>query len=278
MDDNKPPSIHEPDERVALRVDERGVAWVTLNRPEKHNAFDDKMIAQLSQCFRKLSSAKDVRVAVISSSGKSFCAGADLAWMRRMASYDFDENQRDALALAEMLQALNDLPMPTIARIQGNAFGGAVGLISCCDLALASADARFGLTEVKLGLIPATIGPYVLEAIGQRWARRLFLSGELFDVNRALAIGLVHEQCATNELDQLLEAHIDVLLKNGPRATRAAKALIKDFEGQPVNEEVRRETSRRIAELRVSEEGQEGLSAFLEKRKPSWAPKPAEEQ
>ncbi|MEO0436004.1 MAG: enoyl-CoA hydratase/isomerase family protein [Pseudomonadota bacterium] len=271
-------SAKELDERVTLRIDERGVAWVTLNRPEKHNAFDDQMIDQLSQCFCQLAATPDVRATVVGSAGKSFCAGADLAWMRRMAGYDFAENERDALALAEMLRALNELPMPTIARVQGSAFGGAVGLISCCDIALASEDARFGLTEVKIGLIPATIGPYVLEAIGQRWSRRLFLSGEIFDADRALNIGLVHEQCASHELDHCLEEQIDVLLKNGPRATRAAKALIKDFAGRPIDDQVRRETSRRIAEQRTNEEGQEGLSAFLEKRKPGWVLSPALEQ
>jgi len=257
-------------ELVLCERDERGIARVTLNRPDKHNAFDDAMIALLRSHFDALREDESVRVVVLQASGKSFSAGGDLAWMQRMADYDYGHNMDDARALAEMLFALKTLPQATIARVQGYAFGGAVGLISCCDMAVAADNARFGLTEARIGLIPATIGPHVIEAIGPRWARRLFLSAERFDARRAEQIHLVHEVCALEALDDRVESLIKELLANSPAALREAKVLVQDFSGRPVDEAVIADTSARIAHLRVSTEGQEGLRAFLEKRTPAW--------
>ena len=257
-------------EAVLCAIDSRGVATVTLDRPDKHNAFDDDMIAALRTHFDALASNTDVRVVVLTARGKSFSAGGDLAWMQRMADYDYDHNLEDARHLADMLQALKTLPQPTVARIQGSAFGGAVGLICCCDIAIAASSARFGLTETRIGLIPATIGPHVLEALGPRWTRRLFLTAEHFDAQRAERIGLIHDQCPDGELDDQLDACIETILRNGPEALRAAKALCGDLLYRPLDEEMLETTSARIAKLRVSPEGQEGLNAFLRKRPPAW--------
>lgn len=256
---------------VLCERDDRGIARITLNRPDKHNAFDDRMIARLRQLFDALRDDNDVRIVILQAAGKSFSAGGDLAWMQRMADYDYGHNMDDARALAEMLQALKTLPQPTIARVQGFAFGGAVGLVSCCDVAIASDDARFGLTEARIGLIPATIGPHVIEAMGTRWARRLFLTAERFDAQRALHINLIHEVCALPELDERVASVAKELLANSPAALREAKLLVQDFAGRPIDEAVIADTSARIAHMRVSEEGQEGLRAFLEKRTPAWA-------
>lgn len=255
---------------VRLDIDERGVATVTLHRPEKHNAFDDAMIAQLHRSFDEIANNADVRAVVLASEGKSFSAGADLAWMKRMASYNYDDNLADAQALASMLHALYSLPQPSIARVQGAAFGGAVGLVSCCDMAIASDAASFSLSEVKIGLIPATISPYVIRAVGERAARRFFVTGEKFDGRQALEIGLVSHLAAAEELDSTVEAVIEQLLSNGPMALRACKQLISDVSGALFSDDLMTETCKRIAEIRVSQEGQEGLGAFLEKRSPQW--------
>jgi methylglutaconyl-CoA hydratase len=228
------------------------------------------MIAALSQRFETLAEDESVRVVVLAAEGRSFSAGADLAWMQRMATYDYGHNLDDARALAGMLELLRTLPKPTIARVQGSAFGGAVGLICCCDIAIASREARFGLTEARLGLIPATIGPHVLEAIGARWARRLFLSAERISATLAERIGLVHECCDPEDLDAQIEALTIQLLGNGPVAMREGKQLIREMSYRAMDEELLDDTSARIAHLRVSEEGQEGLHAFLEKRSPAW--------
>ncbi|EED30754.1 enoyl-CoA hydratase/isomerase [gamma proteobacterium NOR5-3] len=256
---------------VSCAVDARGIARVTLNRAEKHNAFDDSMIAQMQSHFAELATRQDVRVVILQAEGKSFSAGADLGWMQRMASYDYGHNLDDARALATMLQTLKTLPQPTIARVQGNAFGGAIGLISCCDIAIASRSALFALTETRIGLIPATIGPHVIEAIGTRWARRLFLTAERFDADRAENLQLVHECCDADVLDSRVEAAVEALLLNGPEALSAAKQLIREIAGKAVDAQMIDDTSARIAHIRVSQEGQEGLQAFLEKRPPSWA-------
>ncbi|MEM1144404.1 MAG: enoyl-CoA hydratase/isomerase family protein [Pseudomonadota bacterium] len=261
------------DRRVTLAIEPSGIATVTLCRPEKHNAFDDQMIELLTQAFRRVEETPEVRALLLKSEGVNFCAGADLAWMRRMAEYTFEENQQDAQALALMLYTLRNLPIPTIVRVQGMAFGGAVGLVSCCDIALASVDAQFGLTEVRIGLIPATIGPYVIEAIGRRWASRLFVTGERFSAQRALEIGLIHECFPGEALDAAVSNLLDEICKNGPQAVVHAKAIVGEVDGLPINEALIEHTSRRIAELRVSPEGQEGLSAFLEKRRPCWPPR-----
>lgn len=255
---------------VQTHVGERGVARVVINRPDKHNAFNDGMIRALRQAFRQLADDTSVRVVVLSSNGKHFSAGGDLAWMQRMADYHHDHNLRDAEELAGMLLDLKQLPQPTIAQVQGAAFGGAVGLVSCCDIAIASSTARFALSEVRIGLVPATIGPYVVAAIGERAARRFFMTGEAFDATTALQHGLVSEVVAQDDLETAVSDLCDTLLDNGPQAVRAAKDLVTEICGTPASDELIRETCRRIADLRASDEGQEGLKAFLEKRPPSW--------
>lgn len=254
---------------VTLSI-EAGVATVTLNNPDKHNAFDDKIIAQLTHAFDRIASDENVHVMVLASTGKSFSAGADLGWMKRMASYSYEENLADANALATMLYKLNFLPQPTIAKVQGAAFGGAVGLASCCDIVIASEKASFCLSEVKLGLIPATISPYVVNAIGLKASRRYFQTAERFFAAKAEQIGLVDEVVSPDALDEATNAMIKHLLTNGPVATREAKQLAFDVAYQPINNELMQETSKRIAAIRVSEEGQEGLTAFFEKRPASW--------
>lgn len=255
---------------VLCHIDERGVATVTLNRPEVHNAFDDKLIASLTQIFTQLGQDSKVRVMVLAAKGKSFCAGADLNWMKRMASYSYEQNLADAKALANMLLVLNTMPKPTIARVQGAAFGGAVGLIACCDMAVGSKLSKFCLSEVKLGLIPATISPYVIEAIGARLARRYFTTAEVFSSRRARRLGLLSEAVTEEELDVTIEDLIVHLLHNGPLAVAAAKQLIFDIGNCQNDEQMIENTCLHIATIRVSEEGQEGLSAFLQKRRPNW--------
>jgi methylglutaconyl-CoA hydratase len=255
---------------VLYSVDPRGVATLTLNRPEKHNAFDDEMIRLIEAALRRADSDDAVRVLVLAAEGRSFSAGADLAWMRRVAAYTYEENVADAKGLASMLKTLNFLSKPTIARIQGNAFGGAVGLISCCDMAVAVEQAQFCLSEVKLGLIPATIGPYVVAAMGERFARRYFLSAERFTAVVAQQCGLVSELVAQECLDSFVEQWIEALLANGPEAVKEAKRLLQDVAQRPIDEALIEDTCERIARIRVSPEGQEGLGAFLEKRRPSY--------
>lgn len=255
---------------VLTNIDKRGVATVTLNNPDKHNAFDDSIIAELTKTFSQLASNENVRVVILASTGKSFSAGADLGWMKRMASYSYDENLADANALAAMLHALNFMPQPTIAKIQGAAFGGAVGLASCCDIVVASEKASFCLSEVRLGLIPATISPYVVNAIGLKASRRYFQTAERFFADKAQQLGLVDEVTTPEMLDAEVERFIGCLLANGPQAVTQAKQLAFDVAYQPINAQLRQETSERIAAIRVSSEGQEGLTSFFEKRKPNW--------
>ncbi|MBI5791437.1 MAG: enoyl-CoA hydratase/isomerase family protein [Rhodocyclales bacterium] len=248
-----------------------GVGIITLNRPERHNAFDDGLIAELSDAIDRMAADPVVRVLVISSTGKSFCAGADLNWMKRAAGYSSEENLRDSRALADMLRRLAQCPKPTIARIQGPAYGGGVGLVACCDIAIATFDVQFSLTEVKLGIIPAVISPHVIAAIGERYARRYMLTAERFSAAEAYRIGLLHEMVADDEsLDEALGEIIDALLKNGPRAIAECKQLISAVAWKPLTDEVVEDTAQRITRLRASEEGREGMSAFLEKRKPNW--------
>ena len=255
---------------LTLQTDARGVATLTLNRPEKHNAFDDRMITDLLQALDNIGKDKSVRVLVLRAAGKSFCAGADLDWMRRMADYDFAQNLADARRLAQLMYRLNRLHKPVIARVQGASYGGGVGLIACCDIAIASDNAIFSLSEVRLGLIPSVISPYLIAAIGSRAARRYFLSGERFDATRALQLSLVHEVVEPESLDARLEQCIDALLNSGPSAQAAAKELIEQVQGRAIDESLIEETARRIAEVRASDEAREGLTAFLEKRKPDW--------
>lgn len=255
---------------VLYTVDERGVATITLNRPEKHNAFDDVLIKELTSLFKTAAEDKNIRALVLAANGKSFCAGADANWMRRMADYSFQENIADANLLANMLWQLNYMPKPTIAKVQGAAFGGAIGLIACCDIAIASKLSKFCLSEVKLGLIPATISPYVIEALGARVARRYFTTAEVFSARRARRLGLISEVVGEEEMDANVEDILSCILKNGPNAVAAAKQLVFDVADQPNEEELLERTSLRIATIRVSGEGQEGLKAFLEKRPPNW--------
>lgn len=255
---------------ISYHVDERGVAFVTLNRPEKHNAFDDEMIASLTSHFEQAGQQDSVRAVVLQAKGKSFSAGADLTWMKRMATYSREQNQQDAMGLATMLQTLYRLPKPTIARVQGAAFGGAVGLIACCDMAIGSKLSKFCLSEVKIGLTPATISPYVIEAMGARICRRYFQTAEVFSARRARRLGLLSEAVTEDELDDTINALIDNIIKNGPNAVAAAKALVHDVVHREINDALMQETSKRIADIRVSDEGQEGLHAFLEKRPANW--------
>jgi len=255
---------------VLVEIDPQGVATVCLNRADKHNAFDDDMIATLSEAFAALAENSAVRVVVLRSEGKSFSAGADLNWMKRMASYSREDNLRDAKALAEMLKRLNNLPVPTIARVQGAAFGGAVGLVSCCDIAIATERASFCLSEVKIGLTPATISPYVVAAIGPRASRRYFISAERFGAVKAEQLGLVSEICDTTQLDGRISEVVKTLLTNSPIAMMQAKQLVRDVAHQNIDDALISDTCERIANIRVSSEGQEGLSAFLEKRSPNW--------
>lgn len=258
------------DGKVRVRRGDRGVATVTLCNPDRHNAFDDQIIAQLHKAFEELATDSAVRVMVLAAEGKSFSAGADLNWMRRMADYSYEENLVDARALADMLRCLNFSPMPTIARVQGAAFGGAVGLVSCCDMAIGTARASFCLSEVRIGLVPATIAPYVVRAIGERASRRYFQSAERFDADTALQLGLLSELVEEEYLDDAIERLAATLLANGPEAVRSAKELVFSVSGKPVDDALVNETSELIAAIRVSAQGQEGLGAFLEKRKATW--------
>ncbi len=263
---------------IDIRKQENGIAVVTLNRPSKHNAFDEHLIASMTQTFRDIESDDEVRLMVLAAEGKNFSAGADLAWMQRMASYNHDKNLEDAQSLAEMLRTLNFLKKPTLARIQGAAFGGAVGLVSCCDIAVAADNARFCLSEVRIGLIPATISPYVIAAIGERAARRYFLSAEHFSATQALTLGLVSEITSSDKLDECIDSITQQILNNSPTAIKEAKRLIADVANAQITTELINNTSERIARIRTSNDGQEGVTAFLEKRPPTWLnqPPPAE--
>jgi methylglutaconyl-CoA hydratase len=254
---------------VTLTV-ESGIARLTLNRSERHNAFDDQMIAVLDNRLQEIAGNSEVRVVILAAEGKSFSAGADLDWMKRMAGYSQAENEADAKALGDMLARLNTLPVPTIALVQGGAYGGGVGLVAACDLAIATDDAVFALTEVRLGIIPSVVSPYVLGAIGQRAARRFFLTAERFDASEAHRIGLVHEVVPAGKLNLAADRLVKYLLAGGPSAIATAKQLIADLAGRPIDEATITETAHRIAAARASDEGKEGISAFLERRKPGW--------
>ena len=261
--------------QASLAVETQGpVGLVTLDRPERHNAFDDVLIADLTEALRAMEADDKVRLVVLSGTGKSFSAGADLNWMKRMAGFSKDENQRDAMALGALMRTLAHLRKPTVARVHGAAYGGGVGLVACCDIAVALQGATFSLSEVKLGLVPAVIAPYVVSAIGERAARRYFLTAERFDAAEAWRIGLVHELAVNEEeLDQKVGEIVDALLACGPVAQREAKDLIRAVAHRPVTSEVIQDTAERIARIRSSPEGREGVAAFLEKRKPGWTPK-----
>ncbi len=250
------------------------VATVTLDRPDIHNAFDEMLIARLTETFVDLDDDPAVRAVVLAGAGKSFCAGADLNWMKRMAAFGPEENLADANALAAMLRALYALSKPTIARVHGAAYGGGVGLVAACDIAIGAQDATFALSEAKLGLIPATIGPYVIEAIGARQARRFFLTAERFDAATAHSIGLLHEVVPAQALDARIGEILALLLAAGPHAQLECKALIRGVAHRPIDADVIAGTARHIAAVRASDEGREGVAAFLGKRSPAWLRKP----
>ena len=244
---------------------------VTLNNPEKHNAFDDALIAELTAAFRSLDLDADVRVVILSAIGKSFSAGADLNWMKRMAAYSQEENLRDAKALGELMRTLHGLSKPTVARVQGAAYGGGVGLVACCDIAVGTLAASFSLSEAKLGLIPAVISPYVIAAIGERAAHRYFLTAERFDAAEAFRLGLLHELAPDDDaMDGKINDIVSALMRCGPNAMKESKALIAAVANRAIDAAVINDTAERIARVRASAEGREGVSAFLEKRKANW--------
>lgn len=254
-----------------LRVIEDGpVARVRMTNPDRHNAFDDSLIASLTAAFTALGGADDIRAVILEAEGKSFSAGADLGWMKRMAGYSFEENLADARALATMLKTIDRLPKPVIGRVQGAAFGGGVGLVACCDIAIGTARAGFFLSEVKLGIIPAAISPYVVAAIGRRAARRYFLTGERFGAQEALRLGLLHAVVEDEaDLEAAIESIVQSVLAAGPAAVAEAKDLAFAVD-RPSDDALIEDTVRRIARLRATEEAQEGMTAFLEKRKAAW--------
>lgn len=251
-------------------VSDDGVARVTLTRPDVRNAFNDTLIGELTQALEGLGTDERVRVMVLAARGRSFSAGADLNWMKRVAGYSEAENLGDARALAGLMRALNDLAKPTVALVQGAAYGGGVGLIACCDIAIAAETAQFCLSEVKLGLSPAVISPYLIAAIGERAARRYFLSAEVFSAREAWNLGLVHRVVPDEALEDAGRKMVKALLLGGPQAQTAAKELIFAVSNRPLDDELAEDTAVRIARLRVTEEAQEGIAAFLAKRKPRW--------
>ena len=255
---------------LLFTVDQRGVATVSLNRPEVHNAFNAGLIEQLSGLFRHIDQNPQIRLMILTATGKHFSAGADLNWMQSMANYSYADNLADAQSLATMLAILNGLSKPTIARVQGAAYGGAVGLIACCDMAIATKLSQFCLSEVKLGLIPATISPYVINAMGARACRRYFSTAEVFSAQRARRLGLLSEAVTEEELDDCVETLVSQLLKNSPQAISAAKQLIFNVHNKAIDQTLIDYTCTEIARIRVSEEGQEGLQAFLAKRPANW--------
>lgn len=246
------------------------VARLTLNRPERHNAFDDALIAGLTTELQRLDADDSIRVVVLAANGKSFSAGADIHWMQRMADYTEAQNLADARALAGLMRTLDGLSKPVIAQVQGAAYGGGVGLVACCDIAIASATATFCLSETRLGLIPAVISPYVVAAIGARQARRWCVTAERFDAATALRLGLVHEVVAPGRLAARVDELLATLADNGPQAMREAKILVREVSHRPPDAALIDDTARRIARIRASDEGREGVTAFLDKRAPGW--------
>jgi methylglutaconyl-CoA hydratase len=246
------------------------VAEVWLNRPEVRNAFNDGVIAELTAAFGTFAADAALRAIVVGGHGKAFCAGADLGWMRSMADYDWDQNRADAQALAEMLWTVWSCPVPVVGRIHGDCYAGGVGLAAVCDVLVAAEGMHFCLSEARLGLLPATIGPYVVRALGEQASRRYFVTAERFSAAQALALGFVHEVVPADALDARVAEIVGALVANGPAAVKACKQLVKDVAGRAVDAELRAETARRIADIRASAEGREGVQAFLNKREPAW--------
>jgi methylglutaconyl-CoA hydratase len=246
------------------------IGQVTLNRPDVRNAFNESSIAELALAFDELGRNELVRAIVLAANGPAFCAGADLNWMKKMAGYSDSENRADAMRLADMLRTIYVCPQPVVAKVQGDCYAGGMGLVAACDVVVSADTANFCLSEVKLGLIPATISPYVIKAMREQAARRYFLTGERFDAQEAHRIGLVHETVPAEELDTKVAAIVQALANNSPNAVREAKRLVREIVGQPVTEALLEDTANRIAGIRASLEGREGVASFLEKRRPSW--------
>lgn len=255
----------------SLDIQRQGpVAKVFLNRPDVRNAFNDEVIAELHAAFTELGADATLRTIVLGGHGKAFCAGADLSWMRAMADYSWEQNRADAQALADMLWAIYSCPVPVVGRIQGDCYAGGVGLAAVCDVLVAVDAAAFCLSEAKLGLLPGTISPYVIRALGEQASRRYFTTAERFTAAQAHRLGFVHELCGVDELDAKVDEIVGALLANGPMAARACKRLVQDVAGAPLTPALREDTARRIADIRASDEGREGVQSFLQKRKPSW--------
>ncbi|CAG2156799.1 Enoyl-CoA-hydratase [Cupriavidus yeoncheonensis] len=250
----------------------RHLATVTLNRPDVRNAFNETVIAELTEAFRGLGGNDEVRAIVLAGNGPAFCAGADLNWMKKMAGYSNDENRADALALAQMLHAIWSCPRPVIARIQGDTYAGGVGLVAACDIAVAADHAHFCLSEARLGLLPATISPYVIRAMGEQASRRYFITAERFDAAEALRLGFVHAVVPADALDAKVGEISAALVGNSPNAVRESKRLVQEVAGRVIDNDLLADTADRIAAIRASEEGREGVRAFLEKRSPAWKP------
>ena len=262
-------NVNETHKLIRVSIDD-GIAYVSLHRPEKYNALNDEMILGLKNELLLLSEDHAIRALVLKGEGKNFCAGADLTWMSKVKNESYEKNLIGAKDLADLLYCLKHFPKPTIAFVQGAAMGGALGLIACCDIALATNNAHFCFSEVKLGLVPATIAPYVVAVIGERMARRYFLTAERFDAVDALNMGLLSSVSDDDELKRELDLIIKAIRVNGPQAVVTAKELIQTISGKTIDREVIQYTSELIAKLRVSPEGQEGMNAFLEKRFPNW--------
>lgn len=255
---------------IITEIDD-GVGILTLNRPTRHNALDETLINEITAGLLDLESDPRVHLVVLSSVGKSFCAGADISWLKRETSNTLEENLRDARNLGRLMTTLNNLRKPTIGRVQGPTFGSGVGLVACCDIAIATYDAQFALSDVKLGIIPAVVSPFIMAAVGERFVRRYTLSAERFSAAEAYRIGLVHEVVPDEtELDQALIEIVDSLLKNGPQAMAECKSLLRDLSARPIDDDIIEEAAQRMARVRSSAEGREGLTAFIEKRKPNW--------
>jgi len=264
-------SKEKPIPNIIVKKNKNGVAKITLNRPEIHNAFDEHFIRELTNAIYDIDRDESIRILVLEAAGKSFSAGADLNWMKRMANYSWEQNYQDSLKLAGLMQELHDCRKTTISIVQGSAYGGGVGLVACCDIVIASEQANFCLSEVKLGLIPSVISPYVVKAIGERNSKRFFATAEKFDATEAKLIQLVHKIVPHNELTDQANDYINRILANGPRAMYESKRLVNHVYNKPIDESLVRDTAQRIADIRASGEGKEGVSAFLEKRPADWA-------
>ena len=246
------------------------VATVTLNRPEVRNAFNESTIDEVTRAFRALGSDDAIRTIVLAANGPAFCAGADLNWMKKMAGYTREENLADAGQLAEMLRTIYACPKPVVAKVQGDCYAGGMGLVAACDIVIAAEPVNFCLSEVKLGLIPATISPYVIRGMGENAARRYFLTAERFSAHEAHRIGFVHALASPDNLDAMTADIVKALVTNSPNAVKEAKRLVQDVAGKPLTAELIADTAERIADIRSSDEGKEGVRSFLEKRKPNW--------